>query len=371
MHVALVIGHFPPAGYGGAELQAEGWAKRLARRHRVTVITRADAARPPGREGRDGYTVVRTAVSAVPVWRTFADLDAIRRAVGALEPRPDLLLCFQTFISGLAGTRAGRALGIPAVVWIRGEAEYRLGASRFLRWISPGIWRGAAGVLVQSETNRVELLRELERVSPASVPRVRERLAVVENGLTLPAPSPLPARGGVLAVGRLVADKGMDVAIAACARAGLPLTIAGEGPERSALEALAHRLGAGVHFVGYVKPAALAPLYAAARIVVLAARRGEGLPNVLLEALAHGRAVVATPCAGTRDLIEDGGNGVLVPPGDVEALAGALARLAANDGDAGALVQRLASAGRASVERFAWEAVEPRLEAVLVKWGRA
>jgi len=366
MNLAILIGHFPPAAYGGAELQAEGWAKRLAKRHRVTVITRADPVRPPGHERRDGFDLVRLPVSRLPGWRTFADLAAIERALASLEPRPALTLCFQTFVSGLAGTRAGRRLGIPAVVWIRGEAEYRLGDSRFHRWLSPRVWSSAAGVLVQSETNRQELLRELERHDRGSAPRVRERLEVVENGLELPALTPVPERGRVLAVGRLIEDKGMDVAIAACARAGVPLTIAGEGPERAALGALARRLGADVEFAGHVRPEALGGRYAAARVVVLAARRGEGLPNVLLEGLAHGRPVVATPCAGTRDLIEDGVNGVLVPPGDVEALAGALARLTSD----AAAAQRLADAGRATAERFAWDRVEPKLEAVLARWGR-
>jgi glycosyltransferase involved in cell wall biosynthesis len=364
--LAILIGHFPPAAYGGAELQAEGWARRLAKHHRVTVITRADPVRPPGRERRDGFDLVRLPVSRLPGWRTFGDLVAIERALAAMTPRPALVLCFQTFISGLAGTRAGHRLGIPAVVWIRGEAEYRLGASQFQRWLSPRVWRSAAGVLVQSETNREELLRELEGHAPASVPRVRERLEVVENGLELPALTPVPSRGGVLGVGRLIADKGMDVAIAACARAGVPLTIAGDGPERGSLESLARRLGADVTFAGQVAREALGAFYAAARVVVLAARRGEGLPNVLLEGLAHGRPVVATPCAGTRDLIEDGVNGVLVPAGDAEALAGALARLTSD----AAAAQRLGAAGRATAERFAWDRVEPKLEAVLARWSR-
>src|SRR5262249_53723012 len=140
-----------------------------------------------------------------------------------------------TFVSGLAGTYAGGRLGIPAVVWVRGEAEYRLGDSRLHRWLSPNVWRRAVGVLVQSETGRTELLRELERWSRANVARVRERLAVVENGLELPEPSPVPANGRVLSVGRLIPEKGMDVVIAACAHGGSPVTIAGEGPERAAL----------------------------------------------------------------------------------------------------------------------------------------
>ena len=169
MHVAILIGHFPPGSFGGAELQAEGWARRLADRHRVTVITRRDPPSQPAREERAGFTVIRLPVSRLPIWRTFADVGAIERAVAQLQPRPDVLLCFQTFVSGLAGVRASRRTGVPAIVWIRGEAEYALAASRRHRLLSPGVWRDAAGVLVQSEANRVELLRELARVAPALV----------------------------------------------------------------------------------------------------------------------------------------------------------------------------------------------------------
>jgi glycosyltransferase involved in cell wall biosynthesis len=90
----------------------------------------------------------------------------------------------------------------------------------------------------------------------------------------------------------------MDVVLEACAIARRPLVLAGSGPERAALEARAVALGAEVRFAGFVGREALATLYQEASVVVLAARRGEGLPNVLLEAMAHGRPVVATACAG-------------------------------------------------------------------------
>lgn len=367
MRLAILIGHFPPAAYGGAELQAEGWARRLADRHEVTVVTRADHERRPGRESRDGFGIVRLPVSRVPGWRTVADVVGIERALARIEPGPELLLCFQTFVSGLAGTRAGARLGIPAAVWIRGEAEYRLGDSALMRALSPRVWAAAAGVLVQSEANRADLLAELERVAPRLAPRLRERLEVVENGLDLPPRGPRPDDGRVVTVGRLIADKGMDVVIAACARAARPLTIVGEGPERAALETRARALAADVRFAGHVSREELAAIYAGAGAVVLAARRGEGLPNVLLEGMAHGRPVVATACAGTRDLVVDGENGVIVPAGDAEALASVLARLA---GDA-PWRERLGDRARATAERFEWSRVQPRLETLLERWRRA
>jgi glycosyltransferase involved in cell wall biosynthesis len=370
MNLALLIGHFPPGSFGGAELQAEGWAVQLSRHHHVTVITRRDPAALAAHDQRDGYDIVRLPVSRLPGWRTLADVLAIERAIRGLEPKPDLLLCFQTFISGLAGTRAGRRLGIPAVVWIRGEAEYQLRTSHRHRWTSPRVWDAAAGVLVQSEANRSDLLEELGRAAPQLVPAVRGKLRVVENGLQLPDVTPVPADGPVLTVGRLIADKGMDVVIDACSELGGRLIIAGAGPERATLEKQAAGLmqapATEVRFDGFLPRAALAQRYRESSAVVLAARRGEGLPNVLLEAMAHGRPVVATPCAGTRDLLADGVNGLLVPPGDAPALRAALERLRQEPG----LAQRLGDAARATAGRFEWQLVAPRLEAALERWRR-
>ena len=366
MHIAILIGHFPPGSFGGAELQAEGWARRLVDRHRVTVITRQDPPGQPEREEREGFRVVRLPLSRIPVWRTFADLGAIDRAIRQLEPRPDVLLCFQTFLSGLAGVRVQRATGIPAVVWIRGEAEYRFDQSRVHRWVSPGVWRDAAGVLVQSEENRAELLRALERERPSIVDTVRGKLEVVTNGSELPQ-GPFRTGTRVLSVGRLIPDKGMDTVIDASAAAAAPLTIAGDGPERARLEQRAQLAGGEVRFTGFASREQLDALYRDASCVVLAARRGEGLPNVLLEAMAHARPVIATACAGTRDLLVDEVNGLQIQADDVAGLQRAMLRLRTEPG----LAERLGAEGRRTAERFTWERVRPGLERVLSRWGAA
>jgi glycosyltransferase involved in cell wall biosynthesis len=366
VNLALLIGHFPPGPFGGAELQAEAWAKRLADRHQVTVVTRRDPMTQPAFEERDGFRVVRIAVPPVPVLRTAFDLVAVERAVHGLSPRPDLMLCFQTFISGWAGVRAQQHLGIPAVVWVRGEGEYRLRASRAMRVLAPWVWANARGVMVQSEVNRVELLAELGHAAPGARPRVAAKIAVVPNGLDLPE-TIAPPGARVLSVGRLIPDKGMDVTIDRVARTHGLQTTAGEAPERARLEARARHHELDTRFPGFVGRADLDALYRAAWVVVLAARRGEGLPNVVLEAFAHGRPVVATPVAGVRDLVVDGVNGLLVPPGDPAALRDALARHAHARG----LAERLGRAGRATAESFAWARVRPLLEERLAAWSAA
>jgi glycosyltransferase involved in cell wall biosynthesis len=376
VNLALLIGRFPPGVFGGAEFQAEQWARRLSARHRVLVVTRRNAPGDVELERRDGFTIRRLPVSRLPLLRTLFDLGRIERAVREAEPCPQLTLCFQTFVSGYAGVRIQRRLGIPAVVWVRGEDEYRLERARTGR-LSVPVWDEAAGVLVQSESNRDRVLEAVRRLRPAAEARIAAKIEVAPNGIELPDSGLLaaaregsgtaaPARGRILAVGRLIHDKGMDVVVDAVAGLQGLLTVAGDGPERARLEARALRHGLDARFEGAVARERLDALYRSALCVVLASRRGEGLPNVLIEAFACGRAVVATSVTGVTDLVRDGVNGLLVPPGDPLALRDALARLAHERG----LAERLGAAARETAAAFAWERVLPRLEACLERWGR-
>jgi glycosyltransferase involved in cell wall biosynthesis len=361
VNIGILIGHFPPGNFGGAELQAEGWAERLAQRHHVDVVTRRDPPQQPKHQTRDGFRVLRTPVARVPLLRTWLDIRAIESTVSSLTPRPDVLLCFQTFVSGLAGVRLQQRLGPPAVVWIRGELEYQMKASGRARWFSPRVWSEARAILVQSDTMRSQLLEELATSGRASLAASLDRkLFVVPNGIELPS---VTARTGdrILAVGRLIPKKGMDVVVDAVADMQGRLTIAGDGPERQRLEARARRHGLDAQFVGRVSRERLSELYRESSCVVLAARSGEGLPNVLLEAMAHGRAVVATEVGGVSDLVRHGDNGLTVPRADPVSLREALERLANEDG----LADRLGAGGRVTAEAYAWESIRPKLEDIL------
>jgi glycosyltransferase involved in cell wall biosynthesis len=144
------------------------------------------------------------------------------------------------------------------------------------------------------------------------------------------AASPFTGEGPhVLAVGRLTDQKGFDLlltAFAEVASGGAPgtLTIVGAGEQRDALAAQAERLGiAGrVRLAGF--QAEPYPWFAHADLFVLSSRY-EGMPNVVLEALASGCPVVAFDCPhGVRELVQDGVNGRLLAPEDVPGLARAL-----------------------------------------------
>jgi glycosyltransferase involved in cell wall biosynthesis len=148
----------------------------------------------------------------------------------------------------------------------------------------------------------------------------------------------------VLYAGRLSPEKNIDVI--AQATEGLPRIIAGDGPLRALLP----------DALGFVPHEDLSRLYDRAAVVVLASQM-EGLPNVVLEAMAHGKTVIATPVGGIPTLIDDGVTGFLVPVGDAAALRSAIERVLADP----ALRKRVGDAARARVREYcSWDAVTAR-----------
>jgi len=241
--------------------------------------------------------------------------------------------------------------------WVKGALPFLKG---FLAWAA----RRSDRVVAISNYTAGEL-REL-----ADVP-----IEVIPYTTSLPAVAPVPVSaaqdgtGPVLFVGRLVERKGVAHLIEAIARLGPAegaprLEIVGEGPERPGLEALAQRLGVAhrVAFRGKIAADELQASYARAALCVLPSvldARGdtEGLGVVLLEAMNHGTPVIASRVGGIPDIVEDGVSGLLVPPGDADALAAAIRRVL----DDPALARGLGEAGRRRLrEQFSWPAIVQR-----------
>jgi glycosyltransferase involved in cell wall biosynthesis len=208
--------------------------------------------------------------------------------------------------------------------------------------------REAAFVVCISEYARAEL----ERVAG---PEVRERLEVVHCGVDADAFRPAARGGGdppvILCVGRLVAVKGQDVLLEAFARlraggSDARLVLVGDGETRAALAAQAARLGVGeaVQLTGAVGQDDIARWYARADVFCLPSY-AEGVPVVLMEAMATELPVVTTTVAGIPELVQDGVSGRLVAPGDAGALTDALSGLLADP----AARRRMGAAGRARV----------------------
>ncbi len=190
-----------------------------------------------------------------------------------------------------------------------------------------------------------------------SAAAVRARLELVRNGVDPERFRPQPHAAGtpplVLAVGRLVQTKGFHLLLEACARlrqAGRDCRclIVGEGPEAEPLQSLIVDLGLEdrVELPGRLQPEELLPLFRTADLLAMPScvrqHDQDGIPTVLIEALAMEIPVVATRVSGIPELVRDGDTGLLVDPDDPAALAAALARLLADP----SFGRRLAAAGR-------------------------
>jgi glycogen(starch) synthase len=168
-------------------------------------------------------------------------------------------------------------------------------------------------------------------------------------------------RPRVLFVGRLAPQKGVRALVEAAALIENPsarVLLVGDGPEREALEREARRIGVGdrVRFLGFFAHDRLPAAMAHADVLVLPSLYEE-LGTVLLEAMYAGLPIVASRTGGIPDVIEDGSNGLLVPPGDPEALARAIDRVFADR----ALACRLSEVAQERGKDYDWEVLAGRV----------
>jgi glycosyltransferase involved in cell wall biosynthesis len=225
-----------------------------------------------------------------------------------------------------------RVGGIPVVLHVHGGPDFHAGSGQ--RAPLARLQRRALRWALESSDAVVALTQGWDR-SLAAYGRIRHS-RVIPNAPELSAPihrTDAARRRLVLFLGHLDHDKGVYDLLEAFARldrsrSGLRLVFAGEGREAQGLRDRAGRLGlrGAVEMPGWVDPHVKAELLGEAVCLVLPSRH-EGLPLALLEAMIAGVPVIATPVGGVPDCVDDGRSALLVPPGDVDALAGALERL--------------------------------------------
>jgi glycogen synthase len=244
--------------------------------------------------------------------------------VASVKRRPWLVPALVTSMV-TAVRRAARDADVVHAHWLAGGAVAALARVPFVVTLHGS---GTAG-----RFSDLELARRHPRLVRAVVSRARavlcvsEALAhaarrcgardvrVIRNGVAIPERVGAEAEPAeVLFAGRLSPEKGIEELVAATQ--GMNLVVAGDGPLRASVPAA----------LGFVPHEELERLYARAAVVVLPSHR-EGLPLCILEAMAHGRPVVASAVGGIPELVADGVTGLLVPAGDVTALRAALERL--------------------------------------------
>ncbi len=306
------------------------------------------------------------AMLAAPLY-LLAGCQAIRRL--RRERRFDLVHAHWIVPNGVAAAMAGG--NVPLAIGLHGSDVFlaeRRGVRRLARWAlsrarlltgcSPELVERVRALGFPADRSRVIPYGvDVETFSPAPERRTlwRQRLAISDT-------APL-----LLGVGRMATKKGFQVLIEILPSLlgefpDLHVVLAGGGDLLDGFRESARPFGNRVHFPGPVLRGTLPDLFRAADLFVLPAvhdARGnvDGLPNVILEAMATGLPVVASGISGIPLAVEDGRTGLLVPEGDRTALLGALRRLLADPAEARAMGER----GRRKAEaELTWDAVAAR-----------
>lgn len=377
LRVLMLSWEFPPANVGGLGRHVYDLGEALGRRgHTVCVITLADPGAAARTERVGGMTVYRVPRPPeggdFPVWVWQFNQALVQAALAAAAAGgPFQVVHSHDWLVGQAGMALQARWRVPLVGTIHATEKGR----------QNGIYEDMQQVIHEEEWYLSAAARQLITVSRAMAAEVSEsfrvppeRLHVIYNGVAAASPADprllgrqRVAVGGepyLFFIGRLVREKGVQVAIEALSRVAAPLrlVVAGRGPQEPELRNLAQHLGVAdrVHFVGRVTDAEKgAWLQGAAAGLVPSLYEPFGI--VALEVMAAGVPVVVSATGGLSEIVADGVDGCKVPPGDAAALADAISGLVADPGRAGAL----AAAGLAkAAEQFGWGAIAAQTEAV-------
>ncbi|MEO7063534.1 MAG: glycosyltransferase [Dokdonella sp.] len=354
----LHLGKYYAPERGGIERYLQALAEwSVAQDDRVGVLVHQRAGR--WRRTQDvihGVDVRRAGCVAAPLYTPLSPGFPFELARALREIRPDLLHLHLPNPSCFAALASPAARRLPWIVHWQAEVapdspNWRLRtAYRAYRPFEQAVLARASAVIATSQA-----------YVDASIPLTpwHAKIVVIPLGIedatpVAPAPGLWPSPTGLrlLAVGRLSHYKGFDVLIEALAQiADASLLLIGRGECERTLRALARERGLGgrVAFAGELDDATLAAAYAAADAFVLPSLdRSESFGLVLLEAMRAGLAVVASaiPGSGVGTIVVDGETGLLVAPGDAQALSRSISRLR----DDAPLRAKFGAAGRARWE---------------------
>lgn len=375
MRLLFITQDFPPE-IGGIQTYAVELARRLAPRCDDFAVL---APAMPSAEAGDAalpFEVIRLEATADSL--AFKAFGPVRRLARTRGFDTVFHVQWPTALS----TMLARFVGGPRRIFVAAHGRELLFEP--LSGVAQTIYDGVRALILRHADGLFPVSRYTASLLE-SLGAPPKRIQIVHNGtdpaLFHPADvAPLRAQLGLngqkvlLTVGRLVGRKGVDTVLHALpevaqAVPGVTYLVAGDGPDRPRLEALARRLGVGesVRFVGSLEDVrALRDHYNACDVFVMPAREAppdvEGFGIVFLEAGACGKPVVGARAGGVPDAIRHGDTGLLVAPDDVPALTDSLTRLLHDDAEA----TRLGDRGRQRVvEEATWDHVAERLYGAL------
>jgi teichuronic acid biosynthesis glycosyltransferase TuaC len=321
--------------------------------------TAGKLAAVPRRETIDGIDVTHPRTLFIPkgAFATWGPLYAasIAPALAPYRNKVDVVLGSWAYPDGFAAVIAAKLLGVPCVVKLHGSAR------RMTAWALPRAERVVAvsrpladeAIALGCSPDRVKVVMngvDAELFTPRDRAAARSELGLPAGPLAVCVGNLKPEKG-VLDLGRAWEAVLREVPDAT-------LVVVGDGPLKGELEAVTRQHGERVRLIAR-QPLERIPLYLAAADILVLPSHSEGTPNVVLEALASGRRVVATTVGGVPDLITSSTLGTLVPPSEPAALATAIATALRLPYDA----QEVARLGA----RGGWAASASALHAVLTE----
>jgi glycosyltransferase involved in cell wall biosynthesis len=372
MRIVVISGIWPPDVGGPASHAPEVAEELTSRGHQVEAVTMAD------REPAPEPYAVHWASRRLPIGVRHLRAAAL---IGSQARHADVV-----YSTGLVGRSAlGTTLArTPLVLKLTSDPTYERSIRFGLTGRDLASYQHQGGIWVKALrlARDLALRRAAHIVCPSASLRdlaigwglAPGRVTVLPNPVSAPADlgeqAELRRRHGLngptlVYAGRLSVQKAVDVALEALAKTPeVSLVIAGDGPDAELLRRRAQELplDGRARFVGPQPRQAVFELLRAADAAVLSSE-WENFPHMLVEALAVGTPVIATETGGVVEIVEDGRNGLLVPPGDADALASSIERFFGDEG----LQERLRSAAVGSVAEYSPVRIYDRLEQILVE----
>ncbi len=374
MKILIINYEFPPLG-GGAATASYYIARELVRMGDETVVITSHFKNLPRQETQEGVRIIR-----LPVWRRRIDRCSVPEMVTFMisscfiavplvkKLKAEAMLVFFGIPCGHVGLLAKWLYGTPYTVSLRGgdvpgSMERQLAFYHSLaKPLTKLIWKKARFVVANSEG--------LLELATRTIPELPFQL--IPNGVDTewftPSERKTRSRIKILFAGRLNVEKDLPTMLRATdllVKSGreIEVQIVGDGPERERLVSMVKQMGLldVVNFRGWVDRSMMRTIYSEADILVLPSI-DEGMSNVVLEAMASGMPVVVTRIRGNVDLVEDGVNGLLFEPGDVNALKSLLEKVLDEK-----LRHKMGEKARKKAEQYSWRRTAEKYHDLLLK----
>jgi len=360
MKIAILINLFTPKWLAGTEIATYYLAEQLAKKgHEIHVITSYDEGLPIFQKG-NGFCVHRLAWPKIRIIGILSFWMKILFKIYTIKPD---IVHSQDLSMGIPAYVVKIILKKPYVVWGRGSDVYLPGL--FMRICNGSILRNADAILALTEDMRKKMTEMTSR-----------EIYVLPNGIKLEQFPDISLNmrkkegiKNILFVGSLYPIKGVQYLIMAMkiVHNKMPetrLILVGDGEDRERLEALSIQLDIkkNVQFVGKVPHEKVQSYMHQADVFVLPSL-SEGLPNVILEAMACGLPVVATRVGGVPDIIQDRVHGYLVESENADDIARKLIMILNNN----SIASEFSLYNRKTVKKYEYENIIIQFENILIK----